>query len=148
MGICCSFSVPSLLQPSTAAASPQPAPAAPTAAQPSVAAAAAAPPVASEAAPSPPPDAAPPAAAATPASQPAAAAAVTQGGASGDASLYGEAASSLVAGSYLEATVNQILEMGGGSWEREQVVRALRAAFNNPERAVEYLYTVREQWST
>ena len=73
---------------------------------------------------------------------------MTQGGESGDASLYGEAASSLVAGSYLEATVNQILEMGGGSWEREQVVRALRAAFNNPERAVEYLYTVREQWST
>ncbi|KAL9381210.1 hypothetical protein Peur_026867 [Populus x canadensis] len=60
---------------------------------------------------------------------------------SSDADMYGQAASNLVAGSNLEATIQQILDMGGGSWNRETVVRALRAAFNNPERAVEYLYS-------
>jgi UV excision repair protein RAD23 len=54
---------------------------------------------------------------------------------------YGQAASNLVAGSALEQTVQQIVDMGGGSWDRDTVVRALRAAFNNPERAVEYLYS-------
>ncbi|KAG6741971.1 hypothetical protein POTOM_055252 [Populus tomentosa] len=58
-----------------------------------------------------------------------------------DADMYGQAASNLVAGSNLEATIQEILDMGGGSWNRETVVRALRAAFNNPERAVEYLYS-------
>ncbi|THG19721.1 hypothetical protein TEA_028273 [Camellia sinensis var. sinensis] len=43
--------------------------------------------------------------------------------------------------SNLEATVQQILDMGGGSWDQDMVVRALRAAYNNPERAVEYLYS-------
>ncbi|KAM0878120.1 hypothetical protein ACQ4PT_035062 [Festuca glaucescens] len=61
--------------------------------------------------------------------------------ASTEADPYGQAASSLVAGSTLEGTVESILEMGGGAWDRDTVVRALRAAFNNPERAVEYLYT-------
>ncbi|KAM3344420.1 ubiquitin receptor RAD23d [Capsicum galapagoense] len=55
--------------------------------------------------------------------------------------VYGQAASSLVAGSNLDGAIQQILDMGGGTWERETVVRALRAAFNNPERAVEYLYS-------
>ncbi|WCJ25382.1 Rad23 UV excision repair protein family [Euphorbia peplus] len=55
--------------------------------------------------------------------------------------VYGQAASNLVAGNSLEATTQQILDMGGGSWDRETVIRALRAAFNNPERAVEYLYS-------
>ncbi|RZB43429.1 Ubiquitin receptor RAD23c isoform B [Glycine soja] len=55
--------------------------------------------------------------------------------------IYGQAASNLVAGSNLEGTIQQILDMGGGSWDRDTVVRALRAAYNNPERAVEYLYT-------
>ncbi|XP_006363121.1 ubiquitin receptor RAD23d [Solanum tuberosum] len=55
--------------------------------------------------------------------------------------VYDQAASNLVAGSNLETTVQQILDMGGGSWDRDTVVRALRAAFNNPERAVDYLYS-------
>ena len=57
-------------------------------------------------------------------------------------SAFEEAASNLVAGNILDQTVEQILDMGGGSWDRETVVRALRAAYNNPERAVDYLYNV------
>lgn len=34
------------------------------------------------------------------------------------------------------------MDMGGGSWDRDTVNRALRAAYNNPERAVDYLYSV------
>ncbi|KAK6927955.1 Ubiquitin-associated domain, partial [Dillenia turbinata] len=60
---------------------------------------------------------------------------------SSDADVYGQAASNLVVGNNLESTVQQILEMGGGSWDRDTVIRALRAAYNNPERAVEYLYS-------
>lgn len=59
---------------------------------------------------------------------------------SGD--VYGQAASNLVAGNNLETAIQQILDMGGGTWDRDTVVRALRAAYNNPERAVEYLYSV------
>ncbi|KAJ3699329.1 hypothetical protein LUZ61_003034 [Rhynchospora tenuis] len=55
--------------------------------------------------------------------------------------VYGQAASNLVSGSGLEQTVQQILDMGGGTWDRDMVIRALRAAYNNPERAVEYLYS-------
>ncbi|KAH7421134.1 hypothetical protein KP509_13G041900 [Ceratopteris richardii] len=54
--------------------------------------------------------------------------------------MYDQAASNLVAGTNLEQTIDWIMDMGGGSWERDTVKRALRAAFNNPERAVEYLY--------
>ncbi|XP_022853312.1 ubiquitin receptor RAD23d-like [Olea europaea var. sylvestris] len=55
--------------------------------------------------------------------------------------VYGHAASNLVANNNFEGTIQQILDMGGGTWDRDTVVRALRAAFNNPERAVEYLYS-------
>lgn len=34
------------------------------------------------------------------------------------------------------------MEMGGGTWDKETVTRALQAAYNNPERAVDYLYSV------
>ena len=55
---------------------------------------------------------------------------------------YGLSASNLVAGSNLEQTIQHIMDMGGGSWDRDTVSRALRAAYNNPERAVDYLYSV------
>jgi hypothetical protein len=60
----------------------------------------------------------------------------------GDADVYSQAASNLVSGGGLEQTIQQILDMGGGTWERDMVVRALRAAYNNPERAIDYLYSV------
>ena len=61
-----------------------------------------------------------------------------------EADTYGQAAAlNLIAGSNLEGTIQSILEMGGGIWDRDTVLRALRAAYNNPEQAVEYLYSVR-----
>ncbi|KAK7293978.1 hypothetical protein RJT34_16861 [Clitoria ternatea] len=57
------------------------------------------------------------------------------------ANTYGQAASNLVAGSNLEQTIQQIMDMGGGNWDRDTVSRALRAAYNNPERAIDYLYS-------
>ncbi|KAG2323872.1 hypothetical protein Bca4012_038218 [Brassica carinata] len=53
----------------------------------------------------------------------------------------GQTPSSLVSGSSVEQRVQQIMEMGGGSWDEETVIRALRAAYYNPERAVDYLYS-------
>ncbi|XP_058107937.1 ubiquitin receptor RAD23c-like isoform X2 [Magnolia sinica] len=55
--------------------------------------------------------------------------------------VYGQAASNLVAGNNFEEAIQHILDIGGGTWDRDTVVRALRAAYNNPERAVEYLYS-------
>ncbi|XP_015942001.1 ubiquitin receptor RAD23c isoform X1 [Arachis duranensis] len=97
-------------------------------------------------APSPSPSPAPaapaaPAPAPAPAPSPAAAPTSTDTAVRVGSDIYGQAASNLVAGSNLEGTIQQILDMGGGSWDRDTVIRALRAAYNNPERAVEYLYT-------
>ncbi|OQU80692.1 uncharacterized protein LOC8054829 isoform X3 [Sorghum bicolor] len=77
---------------------------------------------------------------APPSAQPQAAPAATLA-ASGDADVYSQAASNLVSGNNLEQIIQQILDMGGGTWERDTVVRALRAAYNNPERAIDYLYS-------
>ncbi|KAL5706205.1 hypothetical protein ACHQM5_024405 [Ranunculus cassubicifolius] len=41
----------------------------------------------------------------------------------------------------MEGTIQQILEMGCGMWTRDIVVRALRAASNNPDRAIDFLYS-------
>ncbi|KAI3851628.1 hypothetical protein MKX03_009008, partial [Papaver bracteatum] len=55
--------------------------------------------------------------------------------------IYGQAASNLVAGNNFEAAIQQILDMRGGTWDSDTIIRALRASFNNPERAVDYLYS-------
>lgn len=62
--------------------------------------------------------------------------ATTQSSAASDLSTT--AASTLLTGQHIEENVNNIVAMG---FERENVIAALRASFNNPDRAVEYLTT-------
>ena len=50
--------------------------------------------------------------------------------------------SALAMGAQREAAIQNMLEMG---YERENIDRAMRAAFYNPDRAVEYLLTVCQQ---
>jgi UV excision repair protein RAD23 len=47
--------------------------------------------------------------------------------------------STLATGSQYEVAVNNLVDMG---FPRDQVVAAMRAAFNNPDRAADYLMTV------
>jgi UV excision repair protein RAD23 len=76
--------------------------------------------------------------AATPAT-PSTPAATTQAGATGAAESA--AASTLVQGDQFEAMVASIMEMG---FPREMVIRALNASFRNPDRAVQFLLSVRK----
>jgi UV excision repair protein RAD23 len=50
------------------------------------------------------------------------------------------ATSSFVTGENLQTSINNMVEMG---YPKDEVMRALRASYNNPDRAVEYLLTVR-----
>lgn len=83
-----------------------------------------------------PPQAAAPAPVPTPAEAPSAPATAST---ATSQPVFGDS-SSFLTGDALQSTINNMTEMG---FEREQVLRALRASYNNPDRAVEYLMSVR-----
>ena len=61
------------------------------------------------------------------------------GASTGTSAAASGASGALVTGAKLDETIANLMGMG---FDREQVVRALRAAYNNPDRAVEYLINV------
>ncbi|KAF7321318.1 Lysophospholipase [Mycena kentingensis (nom. inval.)] len=77
---------------------------------------------------------------ATPAAAPAAAPAAVAPAADASAApppAFGDT-SSFLSGTVLQETITNMMEMG---FTREEVTRAMRASFNNPDRAAEYLMT-------
>eukprot|EP00026_Physarum_polycephalum_P008476 Phypoly_transcript_08563.p1 GENE.Phypoly_transcript_08563~~Phypoly_transcript_08563.p1 ORF type:complete len:458 (+),score=132.59 Phypoly_transcript_08563:42-1415(+) len=116
-----------------APASPTPAPTTPASPPPAATATPTTPAPAATPAPTTPAPAATPSPV-TPAAAPAAATTAPAG--APEQLSYESAASTLVTGTNYESMVQSIVDMG---FERPQVVRALRASFNNPDRAVEYL---------
>ncbi|XVE51749.1 hypothetical protein DITRI_Ditri02bG0065700 [Diplodiscus trichospermus] len=56
-----------------------------------------------------------------------------------DSDTYSEVASNFIGGNNLEETIQKLMDKGGGRWDKETVAHALRAAYNNPERALGYL---------
>lgn len=75
-----------------------------------------------------------------PAASPAPASAISPAATPAEQSGQFGPASSFVTGEHLQTSINNMIEMG---YPRDQVMRALRASYNNPDRAVEYLLTVR-----
>lgn len=101
---------------------------------------AAAPSTPAAAAPAPPTPQPAPATPAAPAPAPAAAApAATTPAPAAPAAQFGDM-SSFLTGDALQSSIQNMVEMG---FPRDQVLRAMRASYNNPDRAVEYLMTVR-----
>jgi len=64
--------------------------------------------------------------------------AATQPTSSNESYNWESSGSVLVTGEAYEQAVNSLIEMG---FEKDQVVKAMRASFNNPDRAAEYLMT-------